>query len=411
MTFRPARMKFGVFMAPLHHHLGENPTLAFDEDIEFLAHLDRLDFDEAWIGEHHSGAVEIYADPGYMIAAAAQRTRRIMLGTGVVDLPLHNPFMVADRAVMLDNLTRGRAMLGVGSGALKADFTMLGLDIDKRRRMSAEAVEAIMALLRAEAPVTMKTDWFELNEARLQLASYTKPHLPVAVAGSASEDGTPASGRYGIGLLSAGRQGTMRETWERVEETASKHNQTVSRADWRLTKFCHIAETRQQALDDCRELFPKFSGAGLLGAFPDGTNNDRLPEIASERGGAIIGTPDDAIEAIEAMLDESGGFGGFLCAMYGVVKRPAMLRSYELFSRYVMPRFQGQYDTMKANREWVLATGGGPYGGGGPGTGSGRYGPPAGASGPNGARSLDRRRDPSIAHSVPLSLRRRGATS
>ena len=109
MTFRPARMKFGVFMAPLHHHLGENPTLAFDEDIEFLAHLDRLDFDEAWIGEHHSGAVEIYADPGYMIAAAAQRTRRIMLGTGVVDLPLHNPFMVADRAVMLDNLTGGAA--------------------------------------------------------------------------------------------------------------------------------------------------------------------------------------------------------------------------------------------------------------------------------------------------------------
>jgi hypothetical protein len=84
------------------------------------------------------------------------------------------------------------------------------------------------------------------------------------------------------------------------------------------------------------------------------------------------------------MLEESGGFGGFLCAMYGVVKHPAMLRSYELFSRYVAPRFQGQYDTMKANREWVLATGGGPYAGGGPGTGSGRYGPPA--SGPNGAR-------------------------
>jgi limonene 1,2-monooxygenase len=261
-------MKFGVFMAPLHHHLGDNPTLSFNEDIEFLAHLDRLDFDEAWIGEHHSGAIEIYADPGLMIAAAAQRTRRIMLGTGVIDLPLHNPFMVADRMVMLDNLTRGRAMLGVGSGALKADFTMIGLDIEQRRRMSEEAMQAIMALLRAEAPVTMKTDWFELKDARLQLASYTKPHLHVAVAGSASEDGTPASGKYGLGLLSAARHGAMRETWERVEATAVKYNQTVDRADWRLTKFCHIAETRQEALDDCRELFPEVLRRGPARRLP-----------------------------------------------------------------------------------------------------------------------------------------------
>jgi limonene 1,2-monooxygenase len=376
MTFRPDRMKFGVFMAPLHHHVADNPSLSLDEDLEFVAHLDRLDFDEAWVGEHHSGAVEIIADPAIFIAAAAERTRRIKLGTGVVDLPLHNPFMVADRMVMLDNLTRGRAMLGVGSGALRADFTMIGLDIEQRGRMSEEALTAIMALLRAEAPVTMKTDWFELKDARLQLASYTKPHLHVAVAGSASEDGTPASGKYGIGLLSAARSGTMRQTWERVEETAAQHGQTANRADWRLTKFCHLAETRQQALDDCRELFPRFSGAGLLGAVPDGSNNDRLPELAVERGGAIIGTPDDAIEAIEAIQEESGGFGGFLCAMYGVVKRDRMLRSYELFARYVAPRFQGQYETMKANREWVVATGGGPAGNRGPGTGAAAVLPP-----------------------------------
>jgi limonene 1,2-monooxygenase len=372
MTYRPARLKFGVFMAPLHHHLNENPTLAMSQDLEFVEHLDRLDYDEAWFGEHHSGAIEIFADPSIMIAAAAQRTKHIKFGTGVVDLPLHHPFMVADRAVMLDNLTRGRAMLGLGSGALKADFTMMGRNIDQRSRMSEEAVEAIIRLLRAEAPVTMKSDWFELKDARIQIASYTKPHLHVAIAGSASTDGTPASGKYGLGLLSAARFGNMRETWERVEEAAAKHGQTVSRDEWRVTKFCHVAETRQQALDDCRELFPKFSGAGLLGAFPDGTNDDRLPELAVERGGSIIGTPEDAIEGIERIIEESGGIGGFLCAMFGVVKRDAMLRSYELLARYVMPRFQGQFETMKANREWVLATGGGPYIGG-PGTGAGRY--------------------------------------
>ena len=353
-------MKFGVFMAPLHHRWGENPTLAFDEDLNFLEHLDYLGFDEAWIGEHHSGAVEIFASPEVMIAAAAQRTKHIMLGSGVVDLPLHHPFMVADRMVMLDHLTRGRAMLGVGSGALKADFTMIGQDPDLKTQRSAEALEAIMALLRAEGPVTMKTDWFVLQDARLQLASYTKPHLHVAVAGSSSEDRSSAAGRYGLGQLSAGRNPeSLRDQWASVEAAAQEHEQTVSRADWRVTKFLHVAESRQQALDECRQRFPHFPGLQLAGGHPD--DGDQMPEKAVERGGAIIGTPDDAIDHIEYLLHGSGGFGGFLFAMYGLADRAATVRSFELFTRHVMPRFQGQYDTMRENFEWVRATGGGPY--------------------------------------------------
>jgi limonene 1,2-monooxygenase len=353
-------LKFGVFMAPLHHRWGENPTLAFQEDLAFLEYLDYLGFDEAWIGEHHSGAVEIFASPEVMIAAAAQRTKRIMLGSGVVDLPLHHPFMVADRMVMLDNLTMGRAMLGVGSGALKADFTMIGSDPDRKTERSAEALEAIMRLLRAEEPVTMKTDWFELNEARLQLSSFTKPHLHVAVAGSSSEDRSSAAGRYGIGQLSAGRSPeSLRDQWAWVEEAAREHEQTARREDWRVTKFMHVAQTRQEALDDCRERFPTFSGLQLAGGRPE--DGDRMPEMAVERGGAVIGTPDDAIEHIECLLEGSGGFGCFLFAMYGLADRAATMRSFELFTRHVMPRFNGQYATMRANHEWVVATGGGPY--------------------------------------------------
>ena len=75
-----------------------------------------------------------------------------MLGTGVVNLPLHHPLMVADRMVMLDHLTRGRAMLGVGSGALAADFTMMGLELADKRRMSEEALEAIWRCCAPKAP-------------------------------------------------------------------------------------------------------------------------------------------------------------------------------------------------------------------------------------------------------------------
>src|ERR1700680_1572731 len=110
MSYKPERLNFGVFMAPLHHLWFENPSLAFEEDLEFLEYLDHIDFDEAWLGEHHSGEVEIFGSPEIMIAAAAQRTKRIMIGTGVINLPLHHPFMVAERMLMLDHLTRGRAM-------------------------------------------------------------------------------------------------------------------------------------------------------------------------------------------------------------------------------------------------------------------------------------------------------------
>ena len=110
-------LRFGIFMAPFHPN-GQNPTLALERDLELVEHLDRLGFDEAWIGEHHSAGYEIIASPELFIAAAAERTKHIRLGTGVVSLPYHHPFMMAQRIVQLDHITRGRVMLGVGPGAL-----------------------------------------------------------------------------------------------------------------------------------------------------------------------------------------------------------------------------------------------------------------------------------------------------
>src|SRR5262252_10248848 len=121
----PARLKFGIFMAPFHP-LGEDPTLALERDLELLQWLDYLGFDEAWIGEHHSAGWEYIASPELFLATAAERTRHIKLGTGVVSLPYHHPMLVAERMAMLDNLTRGRLLFGVGPGALVTDALMFG---------------------------------------------------------------------------------------------------------------------------------------------------------------------------------------------------------------------------------------------------------------------------------------------
>src|ERR687887_2752875 len=142
-------MRFGIFLAPFHR-ADENPTLALERDLELIEALDRFGYDEAWIGEHHSAGAELVASPEVFIAAAAARTRHIRLGTGVSSLPYHHPLMLADRMVLLDHLTRGRVMFGVGPGALPSDAYMMGIDPATQRERMEEALGAIMALLTSE---------------------------------------------------------------------------------------------------------------------------------------------------------------------------------------------------------------------------------------------------------------------
>src|SRR5216110_1858268 len=205
-TVRPMAhkgMAFGIFLAPFHR-LGENPTLAMSRDMELIEWLDWLGYDEVWVGEHHSAGWELIASPEIFIAAAAERTRHIMLGSGVTSLPYHHPLMVAERFVQLDHMTRGRAMLGCGPGALVSDAYMMGIEPVMQRPRMDEALDAIMLLLKCDEPVTMKTDWFELREARLHLAPYTEPYLEIAVASVMTPAGVIAAGRHGLGVLSIG---------------------------------------------------------------------------------------------------------------------------------------------------------------------------------------------------------------
>ena len=187
------RLKFGIFLAPFHA-MATSPTLFFQRDLELIDHLDRLGFDEAWIGEHHSGGYEMIGAPEVFIAAAAERTSRIRLGTGVKSLPLHHPFILASTMVQLDHMTRGRTMFGVGPGALPTDAAMFGIDTRDTRRMMGESLDIIMRLLAGER-VTAETDWFRLDDAKLQLDSFTQPRMDMAVTNVRSPSGARAAGR------------------------------------------------------------------------------------------------------------------------------------------------------------------------------------------------------------------------
>jgi limonene 1,2-monooxygenase len=354
-------LRFGIFLAPFHP-VGQNPTLALRRDLELIEHLDRLGFDEAWIGEHHSAGYEIIASPEVFIATAAERTPRIRLGTGVSSLPYHHPLMLADRMVLLDHLTGGRVMLGVGPGTLPSDAYMMGIDVAKQRDMMEEALEAILLLLRTDEPVSYETDWFTLRNARLQLRPLTRPHFEVAVAAQVSPAGPRAAGRFGCGLLSIGATSiggfdALGYHWNVVEERAAQFDQPADRAAWRLVGPMHIAETREQAVADVAfglgEWIAYFQRVAALPLAPDTDNHGDLVEAMNASGFAVIGTPDDAVAQIRRLAEQSQGFGAFLLMAHEWADRPQTLRSYELFSRYVMPEVTGVAGTLAASRDWA----------------------------------------------------------
>lgn len=364
-----APLNFGVFYAPFHP-IGQDPTLALEYDLERVEALDRFGFDEAWFGEHHSGGYEIISCPEIFIAAAAQRTRTIRLGTGVVSLPYHHPWLLADRLVTLDHLTRGRLIFGAGPGALPTDAYIMGIDPVEQRRMMEESLEAILALFRGEEPVTRKTDWFQLNEARLQVRPHQWPHPEVAVAAMVSPSGPRLAGKYGTSLLSlsmsAANEGfaAIGKAWGVVEEQAKKAgNPEPDRSSWRVLGTMHLAETREQAIDDCTYGLEEFAGyfGGGAGFVPlaestDGKHQGRREFVEAYAGSdsVVIGTPDDAIAYIEALLEQAGGFGTFLLLGHDWAAPERTINSYRLFAQYVIPHFKGRLSAPRASHEWAV---------------------------------------------------------
>ncbi|MGB8631491.1 MAG: LLM class flavin-dependent oxidoreductase [Xanthobacteraceae bacterium] len=347
-------LKTGVFLAPFHP-LDENPLLALDRDMELLVHLDRLNYHEAWIGEHHSGGFEIIACPELFIAGAAERTRHIRLGTGVVSLPYHNPFTLAGRMTQLDYMTRGRAMFGVGPGSLVYDAVKMGLNPQDQRRKLDEALDVIVELMQGRA-VTKKTDWFDLHEARLQLKSYSQPMMEMAVASNRSPVGAVAAGKHNIGMLSIG--GTSDDAlkahasnWKVYEESARATGNTPDRRKWRIVTFAHVAETREQARADVKfglENFKRyFSEVATFPIIPPEIAADSAEYLASS-GLACIGSPEDCVRHFERLWQgSSGGFGGVLLLAHNWADWAATKRSYELMARYVHPHFQRNANALR----------------------------------------------------------------
>ncbi len=357
-------MRFGAFLAP-HHPIGEHPTLQLQSDLELVAHMDRLGFDEFWCGEHHSTGWEVIASPELFLAAAAERTHRIRLGTGVVSLPYHHPFMVAQRMVQLDHQSRGRVIFGSGPGALPSDAHTLGVDPMVLRDRQDEAIGVIRQLFEANERFTVESEWFTLRDAKLQLKPLQK-NMEFTVASLVSPSGMTLAGKHGIGVLSIGSTSqagiqALPLQWSFAEEAAEKHGNTVDRSAWRLVLNWHIAETRDKAREQARDGLFRHNNEYTVGTLAAGqgqifkTPDEAVDVMAFSDGSvSVIGTPDDLVAKIYEMQELSGGFGCVIGFVHDWANRADTRNSWDLVARYVIPEVNGLLHDYRESNQYVI---------------------------------------------------------
>jgi limonene 1,2-monooxygenase len=240
---------------------------------------------------------------------------------------------------------------------------MLGIDPTTQRKRMDEGLGVIIELMTSDEPVSHKSEWFELKDARLQLKPYQRPHMPIAVASTLSPAGMTSAGKHGAGVLSVAsysEQGLQALTtqWSFCEDAADKAGKPApDRADWRIVMPFHLAETREQAIADVEEGIRAWNNdyfVGTLGApnqQPVSSGREAAERLISF--GGIIGTPDDAVETIRKLQDISGGFGCLLGLAHEWTDREKTLRSYELMARYVMPQVQDTLTWIDRSVEWT----------------------------------------------------------
>jgi limonene 1,2-monooxygenase len=255
-------------------------------------------------------------------------------------------------------------MLGVGPGALATDAIMFGLDPADARQALETDVDVLMHLLRSDEPISIDTGRYKLDEARLQMDSFSWPHPEIATAAIISPSGPRLVGKHGLGMISIGATmsaagfDALGHHWGTVEEVARQHGQSPSREGWRLVGPMHIAETREQAQKDVEhgidawfDYLQHTASAPQLGV--EGVTTKERIDFVRESGMGVIGTVEDAITQIERLVEQSnGGFGSYLMFAHNWADWEATQRHYHLFANHIIPHFKGTTRRLKANEAW-----------------------------------------------------------
>jgi alkanesulfonate monooxygenase SsuD/methylene tetrahydromethanopterin reductase-like flavin-dependent oxidoreductase (luciferase family) len=310
---------------------------------------DALGFDTAWLGElHFSRGFSILADPLMVLAAAAQRTRHIRLGTAVTLIPLHNPVKIAEEAAIADVLSDGRLEFGVGRGTAPLHYAGFGIPQEESRPRFDEALDFIIGAWTHES-FSFEGKYYRVQDLKLTPRPLQSPHPPVRIAANSPDTFPFAAGRHlpifaspminppdrlkaGLGVYRAGLGGVPCDTALAFPvHVADSREQARAEVEPGLMRFLHEATERLQPLEHTDiKSFETFRQ--VLARM------QRVTYADFDREMGVFGEPAYCVERIGELQAEYG-FDEFIGYFnQGGLMPPELVRqSMTRFAREVMP--------------------------------------------------------------------------
>ncbi len=362
-------LKLGLFMMPLHMPT-RNLAEALSEDQELVVLADRLGFEEAWMGEHFASTGEPVTSPLIFNASVLSRAPNIRLGSGVISLPQQHPAVVAGHVALLDQLSGGRVIFGIGSGGLSSDWEIFdNLDHGKRGRAMLESIDVILRLWSEGPPFHHQGEsWqFKLTDHVIDdlgvghlIKPLQQPHPPIAVSIRGAQSGLavlagergwiPISGNFIPAADIAGH-------WPRYLEGAAQADRHADPAIWRVARSVLVTETAAQAEDmlaDPNGVFADYHyylnthmklASGQL-AQPHDPAVERAEAVLKARDLVVAGTRAQVLDQLIAFREQIGDFGHLVITGHDVAGQwPLWQQSFSCIAEQIAPRLS-QHMTM-----------------------------------------------------------------
>ena len=193
-------MKFGLHFLLQDPPYGEKLPRLYDEVFEQAELAERLGFDAFFVPEHHQMPDGYMPAPLTFLAALAARTKRAELGTGIMQLPLFHPLQIAEQGAVIDNLSRGRFILGAGLGLIQKEFDAFQIPLREAASRFTESVEILKHAWAGET-FSHQGRHYQFTDVTITPRPVHKPRPPIWI-GAMSEITLKRAGRIGDGWIS-----------------------------------------------------------------------------------------------------------------------------------------------------------------------------------------------------------------
>jgi alkanesulfonate monooxygenase SsuD/methylene tetrahydromethanopterin reductase-like flavin-dependent oxidoreductase (luciferase family) len=350
-------MEFGIFNLMGARNPEKSSDQLFGEVAEQTKLADQLGYKIAWFAEHHFSNYCLCASPLMMVSHCAGITKNIKLGTAVLVLPLYNPARLAAEIAMVDSLSNGRLMLGVGAGYQPYEFERFGVDLKENLEMTEEFCD-ILDLAFKQDFFTYEGKHYQMPETHIPARPVQKP-IPIYVAGH-TQAMFRAAARHGYRVLSSGRVGgasLLAEQYADIRTAFEAEKVPLANAHITVNRFCCITDSKEEGLrfaenaryqsrlaSSLRRRQEVMQGTVLVDRpFPD------EPSLETIRDNLLIGDVETVAEKLATEIRATHPEHICFSFKVGDTEHKAAMRSMELMIGEVKPRVEREVGRLAAD--------------------------------------------------------------